>query len=197
MTALDRRALLKGAGALGATVGVPLHGALAQDAAALRIVDLRAEGLVDPIGLDMQDVRLSWRLESERRGVEQVRCEVQAASTRALLEAGTPDLWHAGEVLTRRSMDMGWLGASLKSRQKVYWRVLVRDDAGKRAASPVASFEMGLLDKADWQAQWIEAQTDLERADRAAGLVWMRGDRTADDSPRFFRMVFDLGKAGR
>ena len=193
---LDRRALLKSAGALGAAAGMPLGSALAQEAAALRVVDLRAEGLVAPIGLDQQDVRLSWRLESDRRGVTQTRCEVQAASSAALLEAGTPDLWHAGEVLTRRSMDMGWLGAPLKSRQKVYWRVLVRDDAGLRATSPVATFEMGLLDKADWQAQWIEAQTELERADRAAGLVWMRGDRTADDTPRFFRLAFDLAEPG-
>ncbi|MGF7153732.1 alpha-L-rhamnosidase [Novosphingobium gossypii] len=196
MTGLDRRALLKGAGVLGAAAGVPLQTALGQERQSLRIVDLKTEGLVDPIGLDQQDVRLSWRLESERRGVTQVRCEVQAACTRALLEAGTPDLWHAGEVLTRRSMDMGWLGAPLKSRQKVYWRVLVRDDAGVKATSPVATFEMGLLDKADWTAQWIEAQTDLERADRAAGLVWMRGDRTTDESPRFFRLAFDLDHAG-
>lgn len=193
---LGRRTLLKGAGALGAAVGVPLQGALAQEGVPLRVVDLRAESLVDPIGLDQQDVRLSWRLESDRRGVTQARCEVQAASTRAMLEAGTPDLWHAGEVLTRRSMDIGWLGAPLTSRQKVYWRVLVRDDAGAQATSPVATFEMGLLDEDDWQARWIEAQTDLERADRAAGLAWMRGDRKNDESPRFFRLAFDLAAAG-
>lgn len=193
---IDRRALLKGAGAIGAAAGVPLGSAMAQAGPGLRIADLRADGLVDPIGLDQQDVRLSWRLESERRGVVQARCEVQAASSLALLEAGKPDLWHAGEVLTRRSMDMGWLGAALKSRQKVYWRVLVRDDAGVRAQSPVATFEMGLMDKADWQAKWIEAETDLERADRSAGLAWMRGERTEDDSPRYFRLAFDLDKPG-
>lgn len=193
MSLIKRRTLLKGAGAL---AGLPAFAAKAQEGGDLRITDLRAEGLVDPIGLDQQDVRLSWRLESRDRAVRQTRCEVQAASSRALLEAGTPDLWHAGEVLTDKSMDMGWLGAPLQSRQRVWWRVLVRDDRGVRTTSPIASFEMGLLAPADWQAQWIEAQTDLERADRAAGLHWMRGDRPADKSPRQFRLSFDLEKAG-
>lgn len=142
---MNRRGLLRRAGLIGAAAGLPLRAALAQEAG-LRIVDLRAEGLVDPTGIQDQDVRLSWRLEGDRRGITQTRCEVQAASTRALLEAGTPDLWWAGEVLIRRSMDMGWLGARLTPRQKIFWRVVVRDDKAVRATSAVATFEMGALD---------------------------------------------------
>jgi alpha-L-rhamnosidase len=195
MSAVSRRGLLGGAGLAGLAATVPAASARAFQASALDVLDLKAHSAVEPMGLEDQAVRLSWRLQSPDRDVRQTRYEIQAASARELLEAGTPDLWHAGEILTDQSMDVSWLGSPLKSRQVVWWRVLVRDNKGRRATSASSRFEMGLLTPSDWRAEWIAAETETARADRQAGLLWMRGDRPEDKSDRYFHLSFDLPSA--
>jgi alpha-L-rhamnosidase len=192
---VSRRGLMMGAGLAGVAASAPALAAQALQSPGLDVVDLKAGSMTAPLGVDDQAVRLSWRLVSPDPDVRQTRYEIQAASTREKLEAGAPDLWNAGEVLTDQSMDASWLGSPLKSRQIVWWRVLVRDNKGRRATSAVASFETGLLEPADWRAKWIAAETELARADRRAGLLWMRGDRPADRSARSFRLAFDLPTA--
>ena len=193
--AVSRRGLLGGAGIAGLAAVAPSASARAMQAVALEVLDLKAESMPRPIGVESQAVRLSWRLQSPDRDVRQTRYEIQAASTRELLEAGAPDLWNAGEVLTDHSMDVSWLGSRLTSRQIVFWRVLIRDNQGRRATSAIDTFEMGLLEPADWSAKWIAAETEMAKSDRETGLVWMAGERPADKSARYFRLTFALPSA--
>jgi alpha-L-rhamnosidase len=188
MISVSRRALFAGAGVAGLAAAAP---ALARQPR-VDILDLRANNMVQPMGLEDQDLRLSWRLDSPDRGLRQVSYEILAASSRALIEAGTPDMWWAGEFLTDKTFDVGWLGRPLHSRETVHWQVIVRDHTEARTTGPISSFEMGLLNREDWTASWIEAETELARADRLAGLLWMRGDRPEDGSARYFRLAFDL-----
>ena len=185
---LSRRGLFAGAGLFGAAAAPPALTA----AGGPEVVDLKAQNLVEPRGVEDQGVRLSWRLVSPERGLKQVRYEIQAASSRALLEAGQPDMWHAGEVLTDQTFDAKYLGRPLRSRETVYWRVIVRDSKNRRTTSDISTWEMGLLEAEDWRAGWIAAETELARADRLAGLRWMRGDRPRDGSARYFRLAFTL-----
>jgi alpha-L-rhamnosidase len=194
---LSRRGLMMGAGLAGVAAASPSLAAQALQGPALEVLDLKAGSVTAPIGVEDQAVRLSWRLVSPDPDVKQTRYEVQAASSREKLEAGDADLWNAGEVLTDQSMDVSWLGSPLKSRQIVWWRVLVRDNKGRKATSAVASFETGLLAPSDWTAKWIAAESELAKADRQAGLLWMRGDRPADRSARYFRLAFDLPTAAK
>ena len=122
MISVSRRALFAGAGIAGVAAAAP---ALARQPR-VDILDLRANNMVQPMGLEDQDLRLSWRLDSPDRGLRQVSYEILAASSRALIEAGTPDMWWAGEVLTDRTFDAGWLGRPLRSRETVHWQVIVR-----------------------------------------------------------------------
>ena len=46
-----------------------------------RVVHLRCEYLVDPLGFDERAPRLSWRLETERRGARQCAYRVRVAAT--------------------------------------------------------------------------------------------------------------------
>ena len=188
MISVSRRALFAGAGVAGVAAAAP---ALARQPR-VDISDLRANNMVQPMGLEDQDLRLSWRLDSPDRGLRQVSYEILAASSRELIEAGTPDMWWAGEFLTDKTFDVGWLGRPLRSRETVHWQVIVRDHTEARTPGPLSSFEMGLLNEDDWSANWIEAETELARADRLAGLLWMRGDRPEDGSARYFRLAFDL-----
>lgn len=195
-TRIDRRRLLQGAGVAGAALSAQASPAVALAPGALEVTGLKAQGLMDPIGLDDRTPRLSWRIESRDRGVRQTHYRIEAASSAELLRAGKPDLWDSGEVASAASLDIPYAGKPLASRAIVHWRVTVRDARGRTATSPTARWEMALLDPSDWKAKWIAAETALAKGDREAGLLWVRGDRSKDKTPRYFRLTFDLPQAG-
>jgi alpha-L-rhamnosidase len=122
-----------------------------------RVVKLTCEYRENPLGIDIISPRLSWQLQSDRRGVRQTAYQVLAASDEALLAEGKADLWDSGRVDTEQSIHIAYAGKTLTSRQRVYWRVTVWDEQGDACQSQVAWFEMGLLEPGDWQADWISA----------------------------------------
>lgn len=126
--------------------------------AEFRAVDLRCEYLENPLGLDVSTPRLFWKMDKPTQGARQTAWQVQVASAPELLENGSADLWDSGEVQSERSVQIEYKGKTLQSRQNVFWRVRIWDEAGQVSAwSAVASWEMALLHTADWQAKWIGA----------------------------------------
>lgn len=125
----------------------------------LEIYDLRTEYLCNPMGLDELRPRLSWKLKSDKSGVMQSHYEIVAYSNGDLI-------WNSGIVNSSDSQYIRYNGALLESRQQVIWKVSVtaKDESGNRdtAQSETARFEMGLLRQADWQAKWIEPESDIE-----------------------------------
>jgi alpha-L-rhamnosidase len=134
------------------------------------IRDIRVESLINPMGLDERVPRFSWKLEDARRGAAQTAYQILAASTPALLSAEKGDLWDSGKVASDQSQLVAWAGVALKSRQSVYWKVKVWDhERAESSWSQSAYFEMGLLEKTDWQAQWIAPEG---LAPSASGASW-------------------------
>ena len=100
---------------------------------------------------------MSWRLESDRSGAAQRAYRVRAATSEDRLQSGEADLWDSGRVESDQSLHVVYEGPALESRQRVYGQVTVWDEQGVEATSEVLWFEMGLLEKTDWQAEWIGA----------------------------------------
>ena len=129
-------------------------------------VDLVCEYLANPLGLGEREPRLSWRLDDPRPGARQTGYRVVAASSPARLDK-RPDLWDSGRVAGSQTLDVVYAGKPLRSRQAVWWKVLVWDHVGREGAwSAPACFELGLLRKADWQAQWIGRPDDRGQGGR-------------------------------
>jgi alpha-L-rhamnosidase len=124
----------------------------------IRIDHLRCEYLTDPLGIDVAKPRLSWMLESTRRGEMQTAYHVVVASSKENLDKDQGNLWDSGKVPSDQSSLVEYEGSALPSRQPCWWKVRVwtRGD-GATSWSPRASWEMGLLQPNDWQAKWIEA----------------------------------------
>lgn len=122
-----------------------------------RIVDPTCEYRSNPLGTDVLVPRLSWRLETARRGARQIAYRILAASGTEALNEGGADLWDSGRCESDQSIHVPFGGGELRSRQRVYWRVEVWDETGAASTSETAWFEMGLLEQADWQASWVGA----------------------------------------
>jgi len=125
-------------------------------AAATTVTALRCEYLTAPDNLDSPHPRLSWRIESDRRGAAQTAWQVRVASSAVKLTRGEADLWDSGRVTGDQTNQIAYAGKPLTSRAECYWQVQVWDERNESSGwSAPARWAMGLLQSADWHAAWI------------------------------------------
>lgn len=138
----------------------------AEAAGHLRTTDLRCEWSVDPIGLGEHAPRLSWIVESRRRAERQTAWRILVASTPDLLNADQGDLWDSGRTEGSETLVV-YAGAPLRSGAAYHWKVMAWDrDRLPGPWSDPSTWEMGLLDPAEWVAQWIDASPMPREQDR-------------------------------
>lgn len=116
---------------------------------------LRTEYKENPV-TDVLHPRLSWELESKERRQLQTAYQIMVSSSGQLLKLDKGDLWDSGRILSDRTNQVEYKGSEVVSRKVYYWKVRSWDKnniVGKW--SPVAKWEMGLLNKPDWKASWI------------------------------------------
>jgi alpha-L-rhamnosidase len=122
-------------------------------------MDLRCEYLKRPLGIDVSQPELSWRLESatsSSRGQSQTAYQVLIATSETALRHDQGDLWDSGKVLSDQSLHIAYAGRPLVSQQVCWWKVRVWDQAGQPSPwSQPARWSMGLLKPEDWKAKWI------------------------------------------
>src|SRR3972149_1201368 len=90
--------------------------------ATIRVVGLRCEHLLNPLGLGVARPRLSWRTETDAEGWLQSAYQIEVRD----LDSGAT-LWDSGPVDSGGSLFIRYEGPPLTSRQRCEWRV--RGDA--------------------------------------------------------------------
>ncbi|HOX58435.1 MAG TPA: family 78 glycoside hydrolase catalytic domain [Candidatus Paceibacterota bacterium] len=128
----------------------------------VRVEGLRCEYFVNPLGIEVARPRLSWLLQSGRRGEVQAAYQVLVATSPDLLRRNQGDLWDSGRVASDRSIQVEYGGRRLNSRARCHWKVRVWGKDGEASAwSRLAEWTMGLRNPEDWRAKWItmEAET--------------------------------------
>jgi len=124
--------------------------------AQLTVTGLRVEYLTNPLGIDVVQPRLSWRIASARRNTMQAAYQIQVAGSETSLAGRANLLWDSGKVISDTSVFVEYRGPATVSRTRYYWRVRVWDTNGSASPWSAAAFwETGLLQPADWTAQWI------------------------------------------
>ena len=129
--------------------------------AGIQPVRLRCEYREDPLGIDEKSPRLSWALESEGRNERQSAYQILVAANEEDLEAEKDLLWDSGRVESDRTVGVEYEGEALRSGSQCVWKVRVWD--GEDSPSPyggAAVFEMGLLERSDWEGAWISLGED-------------------------------------
>ena len=124
--------------------------------AQLTVTGLRVEYLTNPLGIDVVQPRLSWRIASARRNTMQAAYQIQVAGSETSLAGRANLLWDSGKVISDTTVFVEYRGPATVSRTRYYWRVRVWDTNGSASPWSAAAFwETGLLQPADWTAQWI------------------------------------------
>ena len=123
--------------------------------ARVEVSHLRVEQLTQPVGIDAETPRLSWRLASDRQEVMQTAYHILVASSPALLAGNEGDLWDSGKVNSDASHLVPYAGRPMQSNLRCYWKVKSYTTQGETPWSEPARWTMGLLGETHWKGQWI------------------------------------------
>jgi len=119
--------------------------------------DMRCEYLVNPVGIDVLNPRLSWIVQSSARGQRQTAYQIRVFSGRLPLQKGQELLWDTGKVESDATLHIPYEGKPLVSSQECIWRVRVWDKDDKISAwSQPACWSMGLLSQDEWKGKWLQ-----------------------------------------
>lgn len=116
--------------------------------------DLRCEYLVNPLGIDVTNPRLTWKINDANEGAMQSAYRVLVGTDSAAVAAGTGNQWDSGAVNSSASLVV-YEGSLLKPFTRYFWSVEAKDATGKAyTRSSVSAFETGIMD-AKWKGAWI------------------------------------------
>ena len=111
----------------------------------MKAVNLKTEYLSEPLGLGIAMPRFYWNCEG---GVKQTAYQI-------ICKRNGKVVWNSDKVESGSMTHIRYEGEELHSRDKVYWSVKLWDENGEGGEIATSWFEMGLLEKSDWKAQWI------------------------------------------
>ena len=137
-------------------------------------VNLQADNLVTPLGIDDPAPRFSWQLHDPASGARQTAYEIQVATSAQQLGEDRSDVWTSGKVDSGQSIGVPYAGPPLQPSTRYFWRVTTWNESGKSYPPSAASWwETGLMSQAAWRAQWIGFETPEETTVRHAPSVWI------------------------
>ena len=130
------------------------------------VKDLICEYHTNPIGLDVKNPRLSWKIFSEKENVIQTAYEIRVADSPANLAKSSRLIWTSGKMAGSESVNVEYQGPQLKSMQRVYWQVRIWDNNDKATKWSEPAFgEMGILEPELWTASWITMENEVSKED--------------------------------
>src|SRR5438552_13925311 len=86
---------------------------------------LRCEYKINPLGIDKEHPRFDWRLSSDQpdvRDQKQTAYQLLVASSEENLKQNHGDLWDSGIVKSDETAQIVYVGKSLASEQRAYWK---------------------------------------------------------------------------
>ena len=141
-------------------------GLTASAAAPARTERLLVDMKSNPEGIESPRPLFSWTIASDARDVTQTAYRIQVATSEADLKRGRNLVWDSGEVISDRSILIEYEGQTLRSRTQYFWRVKVDTNLGQGRWSDINHWSMGILDAAEWQAEWIGENAMSNKARR-------------------------------
>ncbi|MCR4675462.1 MAG: glycoside hydrolase family 78 protein [Lachnospiraceae bacterium] len=118
----------------------------------MKAINLKVNYRTNPLGIDDKHLRFTWCYASSGKSIAN---DKQCAFQLVAKDADTEKVLLDTKKVQSSSMNYVWEKHGLLSRTRVVWSVIVWNQDGIEESSDSAVFEMGLLGKEDWTAQWI------------------------------------------
>lgn len=121
-----------------------------------KVVSLKVEYEKTPLGIDVEQPRFSWQMESSKQGQSQRAYQVVVTD-----EAGK-EVWNSGKVASDLSLNILYAGEPLLPKTAYRWRVTVWNQKDKMLSAE-SWFETGLMNPSieAWNdARWIGGGDD-------------------------------------
>ncbi|MCC8045578.1 MAG: family 78 glycoside hydrolase catalytic domain, partial [Clostridiales bacterium] len=123
----------------------------------MKATHLRTEYLKNPIGIDITTPRFSWHCEGGKK---------QSAYQIIVKREGNI-IWDSGKVVSSKMHLISYEGEPLVSRDVLTWSVRLWDEKDvceeEISTTETAVFEIGLLQKSDWKAQWMKGDYEPKK----------------------------------
>ena len=122
----------------------------------IKVASTSCENRNNPLGIDVLNPHLGWKLISTHRGKKQSAYQILVSDSEEALSKNDGNLWDTEKTISNRSIQIKYGGEKLSSEMICFWKVRVWDENGNLSdwSSP-ARWEMALLNQNDWKAQWI------------------------------------------
>ena len=122
------------------------------------IVNLKTEGMVNPLGMDEAEPSFSWQMHSDAIGAAQKSYQIVVTDDMDAV------VWDSGVVESSASNEIKYGGETLKPVTAYSWKVTVTDHEGNTLESEPATFETAFMDttKESWDGAQMIGAPDLQ-----------------------------------
>ncbi len=129
----------------------------------LKLIAVRSEGITiassmvagreNPLGIDREKVRFSWKMVSVERNQMQSAYQILVSSSEGKSAESEGDVWDSGWVESGEQYGIFYEGEELKEKTRYWWKVRVKNQDGLESDwSKIQWFETGIN---DWNAKWL------------------------------------------
>jgi len=120
-----------------------------------RPTGLLVNGVNEPLAIDRDTARFTWRSRDTVRGARQTAYQILVSSNTQSLAAGRGEWWDSGKVDSADSASVEYAGKALLPAAQCWWKVRIWDQTGKASPySAPARFDTGLGTN-EWTASYI------------------------------------------
>jgi alpha-L-rhamnosidase len=117
----------------------------------IQIRNLKVEYAETPIGIDVQNPRLSWQMKSEKPGCFQTAWQIIVTNESKQV------VWNSGKNNSGISLNIKYAGTPLKACTRYNWKLIVWDQ-DKKEHTALSWFETGLMNPGPGLSAWNGAR---------------------------------------
>ncbi|HKI88506.1 MAG TPA: alpha-L-rhamnosidase N-terminal domain-containing protein, partial [Draconibacterium sp.] len=141
------------------------------------VTDLKCEYRTNPVGIDVMQPRLSWKIISDKNNLMQTAYEIRVAGTQNDLGKKSKQIWATGKVESEQSVNVVYGGPELESMKRAYWQVRIWDNDNKATKwSEPAYWETGILKPQLWTASWITLPNEPDANGKSLPCQYYRNE---------------------
>ena len=96
----------------------------------INVVDPLCENRIDPLGIDVLNPHLSWKLESTFRNKKQSAYQIIVSDSEETIAKNVGNLWDTKKIISDQTIQIVYEGKKLSSEMLCYWKVRVWDEQG-------------------------------------------------------------------